>query len=307
MNDSRPAADPSRLSIAAILLALPASLLLLPGCLNTRSSTAVGLVADEPPKGPDIPAPGETRRVGGDMETQVTKDGDNYRVAKHLINTPLPVGYPAPTPPGAIELKMYPTVRRAEVSGKRMPDLSMNVAFFPLFNHIKRRNIEMTSPVEMDYRDIKADPKPQAESASPTAATPGTDKPGTATPDKAETASAQAATPESTPTTPDDAERGWTMSFLYRNAELGPTGDDSKDARVTVVDTPPMLVISVGFAGNYAKWRVQQAVDELEAWLEDHAEWEPAGPARALFYNGPDTSTKLQWAEAQIPVVPRTR
>ena len=31
------------------------------------------------------------------------------------------------------------------------PDWGMNFAFFPLFNHIKRRDIAMTSPVEMNY------------------------------------------------------------------------------------------------------------------------------------------------------------
>jgi len=32
-----------------------------------------------------------------------------------------------------------------------LPDWGMNFAFFPLFNHIKRRDIAMTSPVEMNY------------------------------------------------------------------------------------------------------------------------------------------------------------
>lgn len=30
----------------------------------------------------------------------------------------------------------------------------MNMGFFPLFNHIKRNDIAMTSPVEMDYRGL---------------------------------------------------------------------------------------------------------------------------------------------------------
>jgi hypothetical protein len=32
----------------------------------------------------------------------------------------------------------------------------MNFAFFPLFNHIKRRDIAMTSPVEMNYDGLGA-------------------------------------------------------------------------------------------------------------------------------------------------------
>lgn len=81
------------------------------------------------------------------------RDGD-FRAGPCRIDTPLPEGYPRPTPPGAIELKSYPLVRRAEVSGQGGPDAGMNRAFWPLFNHIKKHDIAMTSPVEVDYRDL---------------------------------------------------------------------------------------------------------------------------------------------------------
>ena len=74
-----------------------------------------------------------------------------FRSGVCRIPTPLPAGYPTPTPPGAIELKRYPPVRRAGIGGSMSPDWGMNFAFFPLFNHIKRREIAMTSPVEMNY------------------------------------------------------------------------------------------------------------------------------------------------------------
>lgn len=79
-----------------------------------------------------------------------------FRSGGCRIPTPLPEGYPAPTPPGAIELKRYPLVRRAEIGGTMSPDWGMNFAFFPLFNHIKRRDIAMTSPVEMNYSGLTA-------------------------------------------------------------------------------------------------------------------------------------------------------
>ena len=111
-----------------------------------------------------IPRPGETIRAGGDMDVRVSgKDGD-YRSGACSIDTPLPSGYPAPTPPGAIDLKSYPSVRLAEVSGKGDPDDGMNAAFWPLFNHIKKHDIAMTSPVEMNYTDLgsKPDAQPKA-------------------------------------------------------------------------------------------------------------------------------------------------
>ncbi len=101
-----------------------------------------------------IPSPGQTLRVGGDTNARVTgRDGD-FRSGSCRIDTPLPEGYPPPTPPGAIDLKTYPVVRVAEVDGSGSPDRGMNRAFWPLFNHIKKHDIAMTSPVEMRYRGL---------------------------------------------------------------------------------------------------------------------------------------------------------
>jgi hypothetical protein len=195
------------------------------------------------------------KRIGGDMEAVVSRVGENYFFGRCAITTPLPEGYPPPTPPGAVELKKYPAVRRAEVSGSVTPDLGMNVGFFPLFNHIQRRDIEMTSPVEMDYRDG--------------ASTEGQEGPT------------------------------WTMSFLYRSADLGPTG---KDGRVEVVDAAPVVVVAMGLQGWYTRQRIEEAAQKLREMLEEQGEWEVAGPVRALYYNGPEKPPADKWAEAQIPV-----
>jgi hypothetical protein len=89
-------------------------------------------------------------RVGGDAREEATFDASRgfWRSGVSVIDTPLPEGYPPPTPPGAIELKKYPGVRRAQVTGIRDGDSG----FWPLFRHIERHGIAMTSPVEMDYR-----------------------------------------------------------------------------------------------------------------------------------------------------------
>ncbi len=107
------------------------------------------------PKPPSVPLSGESIRVGGDLTAAVSRRGEDYVFERCAITTPLPAGYPVPTPPGAIDIKSYPVVRRAEASGSMNPDLGMNFAFFPLFQHIKKREIAMTSPVEMDYNGIE--------------------------------------------------------------------------------------------------------------------------------------------------------
>lgn len=61
----------------------------------------------------------------------------------------LPRGYPQPTPVHKIEIKQLPAYRMAvaKMQGKNR----QNSAFFELFNHIKRNDIAMTAPVEMEY------------------------------------------------------------------------------------------------------------------------------------------------------------
>ena len=111
--------------------------------------------APAPAAWPDAAHP--VLRVGGDLEARTsaapgTADGEPtviYTCGISRVDTPLPVGYPPPTAPGAIELKRYPLVRRAEMRDVRVPEL----AFYPLLAHIKSRQIAMTSPVEMDYAE----------------------------------------------------------------------------------------------------------------------------------------------------------
>lgn len=229
-----------------------------------------------------VPAPGTVRRVGGDREATVEvivrtdpkdKEGakfEEYRFGRSRVDTPLPAGYPRPTPPGALEIKTYPSVRRAEVSGSIRADMGMNAAFWPLFRHIQRRDIAMTAPVEMDYRGMQGGAKPQSE------------KPGRDVGESAELTS--------------DA---WTMSFLYRTPELGPTGEDGN---VKIVDTSPVTVLAVGFTGPYVTSQVERQLKVLDAWLEGQQTWEKAGEPRGLYYNGPDVSTKDRWGEVQVPV-----
>jgi hypothetical protein len=208
------------------------------------------------------PAPGETIRLVGDpaVKPVVGAEGCQLKEMGMLVEAPLPEGYPAPTPPGMIELKTYPSVRRAEYSASGSTNFGMNVGFWPLFNHIKDRNIAMTSPVEMDYR-------PDGERA---------------------------------PLDPmKDTGGSWTMSFLYRTTDLGPTGEDG---RVKVVDNPELTVIAIGMRGGYGMGTVNAGLEELSKWFAGQSEWEPAGEPRGLNYNGPQVPQRRKWSEVQVPV-----
>jgi hypothetical protein len=63
----------------------------------------------------------------------------------------LPEGFPSPTLPGVIELKQYPPYRAATVRTDGQLAIATAVAFNPLFAHISRNDIAMTSPVEARY------------------------------------------------------------------------------------------------------------------------------------------------------------
>jgi hypothetical protein len=226
-----------------------------------RTGAAAASEAGTRPEG--APAPGQSVRLVGDASVKPTRlDSGEYRVPDLglVIEAPLPAGYPAPTPPGMIELKTYPVVRRAEYSAKGSSNFGMNVGFWPLFNHIKEREIEMTSPVEMDYRPAG----------------------------------------ERTPLTPmKDAEGSWTMSFLYRTADLGPTGEDG---RVKVLDNPEMTVVSIGMRGPYGMGAVNAGLEELQKWFAGQSDWEPVGDPRGLNYNGPQVRMRDKWSEVQVQV-----
>ena len=217
-----------------------------------------------------IPAAGHAIRLGGDLAAAAERRGEDWVCGTAAITTPLPVGYPPPTPPGAIDLKTYPSLRRAEVTSRtRQASLGMNLAFFPLFNHIQRRDIAMTSPVEMDYAGMSVGGG--AEPAA--AATPGFE--------------------------------AMTMSFLYRSPELGPVGLDDQDAKVRVVDTEPATSLSVGLQGGYGLEHVREGVERLQAWLAANPGWQTVGDVRALHYNGPERRDRDKWLEVQVPVAPR--
>lgn len=218
---------------------------------------------------------GEVMRVAGDSSAVAEFADGVWRSGDAAIPTALPVGYPAPTPPGAVELKRYPVVRRAEIGGTRgEPDMGRTAGFWPLFNHIKRRDIAMTAPVEMEAKAYDAAAGVGGLGEGEGAA---------------------------------ERDNAWAMSFLYREVEQGPVGPDGKDQRVRVYDTAEMVVVSRGFKGNYSDARIERELTALAEWIAADGRLEPAGRARVLMYNGgPGDDPRKYWSEVQIPVRDRT-
>lgn len=67
------------------------------------------------------------------------------------MESSLPVGFPKFTPVHHIEVKRLPEYRMARASMPATQGWGGNGAFWKLFSHIKRNDIAMTAPVQMDY------------------------------------------------------------------------------------------------------------------------------------------------------------
>lgn len=74
-----------------------------------------------------------------------------YAEAPRIVNeSPVPEGWPALTPVDEVRIKHYPAYRAAVIEAGEQGGTQGGM-FRPLFNHIKRRDIAMTAPVELAY------------------------------------------------------------------------------------------------------------------------------------------------------------
>ncbi|MGC9260710.1 MAG: heme-binding protein [Phycisphaerae bacterium] len=71
-------------------------------------------------------------------------------------SAPLPAGFPKPGPVGEIIIKQYPASRIAMVDRNQQHRGSGGL-FMPLFRHIEKNHIAMSSPVVMTYRKSAQD------------------------------------------------------------------------------------------------------------------------------------------------------
>ena len=220
---------------------------------------------------PERPREGHVWRVVGGPELATEQINEVYRSGKSFTEAALPVGYPPPTAPGAIEIKHYPSVRRAQVSGSPGQQASSRAGFWPLFQHIQRNDIAMTAPVEMIYNGM-------------------TDASSEAAMDK-----------DAMPSHVLDEDEGWTMSFLYRSVENGPTG---QDGNVEIIDAEPVTVLAIGIRGWLGQNTIDRSIETLTDWIESSDAWEIAGDVRTFGYNGPSVPNRIKWWEVQIPIRP---
>ena len=102
-------------------------------------SVAGSTRGDEPGQSP---APARTR-ADDDTPSVPPRPADS--------DSPMAEGWPGATRPGAIEVKRYPAYRSAVAHAKDAALPADNVLFWPLFNHISRRGIAMTTPVVNTY------------------------------------------------------------------------------------------------------------------------------------------------------------
>jgi hypothetical protein len=212
-------------------------------------------------------APRSTAQLSPQISTtQPSKDSDvkqpfMFREAK------LPQDFPPPGPIGQVVIKDYPPyrlarLRAAETSRSGSPD----DMFMPLFNHIKRNDIAMTAPVEIEYRTAWSVP------------------PDSAAKDK-------------------EQPRAVSMAFMYAAPNFGTAGADPADGRVVVEDIPAMTVVSLGVRGGYTEKNLVAALARLNDWLAaDPERFRVTGPPRYLAYNSPFVPWFLKFGEVQLPV-----
>jgi hypothetical protein len=197
--------------------------------------------------------------------TQPCEDSDvkqpfMFREAK------LPQDFPPPGPVGQVVIKDYPRYRlarfrAAESSRSGSPD----DMFMPLFNHIKRNDIAMTAPVEIEY--------------------------------------AASSEPNDTGAGRRGQQHATSMAFMYAVPSLGIAGPDPADKRVVVEDIPAMTVLSIGVRGGYTEKNFAAALAKLDDWLAASRErFRVTGPPRYLAYNSPFVPWFLKFGEVQLRV-----
>ena len=179
----------------------------------------------------------------------------------------LPQAFPPPSPVGEVVIQNYPPARLARVRAVEAGRSgSPNDMFGPLFNHIKRNDIAMTAPVEIEYAAASSTPLD---------------------------GSAQGPT----------QRRSASMAFVYADPSLGRAGPDPADGRVVVEDVPALTVLSVGMRGGYTERNLAAGLEKLEAWMAANpGRLRAVGPPRYLAYNSPFVPGFLKFGEVQLPV-----
>ncbi|MDI1319200.1 MAG: heme-binding protein, partial [bacterium] len=102
-------------------------------------------------------------------------------------------------------------------------------------------------------------------------------------------------------TTPVEAQIDSAAMFFWV-AESQRAKVAGSQAGVEVLQLPERLVASLGARGSYSAANFAETRDALMAWLAQRTDVTPAGPAYAVYWNGPFTLGFLKRYEVHVPV-----
>jgi len=102
-------------------------------------------------------------------------------------------------------------------------------------------------------------------------------------------------------TTPVEAQIDSAAMFFWV-AESQRAKVAGSQAGVEVLKLPERLVASLGARGSYSADNFATTRDELLAWLKERTDVTAAGPAYAVYWNGPFTLGFLKRYEVHVPL-----
>ena len=74
---------------------------------------------------------------------------------------------------------------------------------------------------------------------------------------------------------------------------------------VTVRDLEPMTVVAIGIRGSYSEENFSENKTALLNWLKENPDYELAGSAYAVYWDGPFIPWFLKRSEIHLPIKPR--
>jgi effector-binding domain-containing protein len=76
---------------------------------------------------------------------------------------------------------------------------------------------------------------------------------------------------------------------------------------VTVRDLEPMTVVAIGIRGSYSEENFTENKTALLDWLKENPDYEQAGSAYAVYWDGPFIPWFLKRSEIHLPIQSRTK
>lgn len=102
-------------------------------------------------------------------------------------------------------------------------------------------------------------------------------------------------------TTPVEAERRPGVMYFYIGRAAAGQPLPPSDG-IEVVHLPQRTVLSIGVRGSYSPQNFAAGEAQLRDWLAQQDDYRAAGPARAVYWNGPFTLGLLKRSEIHLPL-----